>query len=129
MDWREVASSSEEMWYAEMDGQYVFRRAVKEMSKAARAALRESNLTLEDISLVIAHQANLNINNTVASLLGLDEEKMPANIQEVGNTTAASIPLLMSQLHQAGRIKKGQKLLLLAFGSGLTWGAAILSVL
>ena len=129
MDWRAVASSAEEMWYAEMDGQYVFRRAVKEMSKAARMALQENNLTLDAIDLVIAHQANLNINNTVASILGIDEAKMPANIQEVGNTTAASIPLLMSQLREAGRIQGGQKLMLLAFGSGLTWGAAILTVL
>jgi len=128
MDHQQLGESAEQMWYAEMDGQYIFRRAVKEMSKAVRQTLKQQGLGLEDIHLVIAHQANLNINNTVAAVLGLPEEKMPHNIDRVGNTTAASIPLLLSELHNDGKLAKNNKLMLVAFGSGLTWGTSLLTV-
>lgn len=129
MDYEQLGESAEQMWYAEMDGQYIFRRAVKEMSRAVKQTLKRQRLGLDDIHLVIAHQANLNINNTVAAVLGLDAEKMPYNIDRVGNTTAASIPLLLSELHNDGKIAAGNKLMLVAFGSGLTWGTALLTVL
>jgi 3-oxoacyl-[acyl-carrier-protein] synthase-3 len=126
MDWTQVCESSDDMWHAEMDGQYIFRKAVAGMSSAAREALKETGLTLDDIDWVVPHQANLNINKTVGSVLKLPPEKMLSNIDRVGNTTAASIPILLSESVASGRIRPGHRVLSLAFGSGLTWGAALL---
>jgi 3-oxoacyl-[acyl-carrier-protein] synthase-3 len=127
MDWKQVCESSEAMWYAEMDGQFIFRKAVDGMAKAAREALDALGLKMEDIAYVVPHQANLNISKTVGSVLRLPPEKMLSNIQRVGNTTAASIPLLLSETRQAGKIKPGDRILCVAFGAGLTWGAAVLT--
>jgi 3-oxoacyl-[acyl-carrier-protein] synthase III len=129
MDWAQVAESSEVMWHAEMDGQFIFRRAVAGMQAAAKDALAATGLSLADIDWVVPHQANLNINKTVGSVLKLPPEKMLSNIQRVGNTTAASIPILLSESVAAGTIKPGHRVLSLAFGSGLTWGAALLRAL
>jgi 3-oxoacyl-[acyl-carrier-protein] synthase-3 len=126
MDWSQVCDSSEAMWHAEMDGQFIFRKAVAGMQAAARGALEECGLTLADVDWVVPHQANLNINKTVGSVLKLPPEKMLSNIDRVGNTTAASIPILLSESVASGRIRPGHRVLSLAFGSGLTWGAALL---
>lgn len=126
MDWTQVTGSSEAMWHAEMDGQFIFRRAVAGMQAAARDALKECDLTLADVDWVVPHQANLNINKTVGSVLKLPAGKMLSNIERVGNTTAASIPILLSESVEGGVIRSGHRVLSLAFGSGLTWGAALL---
>ena len=128
-DWTKVAKSADEFVHCEMDGQYIFRKAVAGMAQAARDALAATDLTLGDVDWVVPHQANLNINKTVASVLKLPPEKMLSNIQRVGNTTAASIPILLSESVAAGTIRSGHRVLSLAFGSGLTWGAALLRAL
>ena len=128
MDWQQVCESEQEMWFAEMDGQFIFRRAVKEMTKATRNTLKKHNMTIEDVDLIICHQANLNINKTVTSILEVPPEKMPNNIDRVGNTTAASIPLLLSESLADGKVHPGHKILLVTFGSGLTWGTSLLTV-
>jgi 3-oxoacyl-[acyl-carrier-protein] synthase-3 len=110
-----------------MDGQYIFRRAVEGMASAAKEAVMRAGLQLSDIAWVIPHQANLNINKTVATVLQIPQEKVLSNIQKYGNTTAASIPILLSETVAAGKVKKGDHVLSLAFGAGLTWGAAILT--
>jgi 3-oxoacyl-[acyl-carrier-protein] synthase III len=127
IDWKQVTDDPEEFWYAEMDGQFIFRKAVDGMSKAGRAALTQANLTLDDIAWILPHQANLNISKTVCSMMKVPPEKMLSNIHRVGNTTAASIPLLLSETIDEGKIKKGDRILTMAFGSGLTWGAGILT--
>lgn len=127
IDWKQVTDDPEEFWYAEMDGQFIFRKAVDGMSKAGKAALAQAGLTLDDISWILPHQANLNISKTVCSMMKVPPEKMLSNIQRVGNTTAASIPLLLSETIDEGKIKKGDRILTMAFGSGLTWGAGILT--
>ncbi len=127
MDWKQVADSSELMWHAEMDGQFIFRRAVDGMAKVASECLEANGLSKDDLAWVIPHQANLNINKTVGSVLKLPPEKVLANIQRVGNTTAASIPLLLSETLDDGKIRAGDRILTLAFGAGLTWGAALLT--
>jgi 3-oxoacyl-[acyl-carrier-protein] synthase-3 len=127
IDWKQAVESPEDFWYAEMDGQFIFRKAVAGMQQAARDALKAAGLSLQDIDWVVPHQANLNINKTVASVLKLPPEKMLSNIERVGNTTAASIPILLSESVAAGVIRPGNRVLLLAFGSGLTWGAALLT--
>ncbi|HUS67043.1 MAG TPA: ketoacyl-ACP synthase III [Kofleriaceae bacterium] len=129
LDWKGVAKSQEEFVHCEMDGQFIFRKAVGGMADAARAALKAEGLTIDDIDWVVPHQANLNINKTVGSVLKLPPEKLLSNIQRVGNTTAASIPILLSESVAAGTIKPGHRVLSLAFGSGLTWGAALLRAL
>jgi 3-oxoacyl-[acyl-carrier-protein] synthase III len=127
MDWTQAAESAEAMWHCEMDGQYIFRKAVAGMQQAALHALKASELTIADIDWVVPHQANLNINKTVASVLKLPPHKMLSNIQRVGNTTAASIPILLSEAIADGTIAAGHRVLSVAFGSGLTWGAALLN--
>ena len=126
IDWKQVTDDPEEFWYAEMDGQFIFRKAVAGMSKAGEAAVAQAGLTLNDIDWVLPHQANLNISKTVCSIMKVPPEKMLSNIHRVGNTTAASIPLLLSESIDDGKVKKGDRILTLAFGSGLTWGAGIL---
>lgn len=126
MDWQQVTDSSEAMWYAEMDGQFIFRRAVAGMSSAARTAVKALGLQMADIDWVVPHQANLNINKTVGAVLELPAEKLLSNIQRVGNTTAASIPILLSESVADGTIQSGHRVLCVAFGAGLTWGAAVL---
>jgi 3-oxoacyl-[acyl-carrier-protein] synthase III len=125
VDWSQVTDDPEAFWYAEMDGQFIFRRAVAGMQQAARQALDACGLSLADVDWVVPHQANLNINKTVGSVLKLAPERMLSNIQRVGNTTAASIPILLSESLAAGIIRPGHRVLSLAFGSGLTWGAAL----
>jgi 3-oxoacyl-[acyl-carrier-protein] synthase III len=127
IDWRLFCDNAEDAWYAEMDGQFIFRRAVSEMSKAAREILEQRGLTLDDIAWVLPHQANYNISKTLCSVLKVPLEKMLSNIQRVGNTTAASIPLLLSETVAEGKIKPGDRVLMTTFGAGLTWGAGILS--
>lgn len=109
-----------------MDGIRVFRRAVTEMTATAKTLLARAGKRLEDLDLTIAHQANLRIVEMVRLRLGLPPEKMFNNIQTRGNTTAASIPLAMVEAREAGVLKRGNLLLLVAFGSGFTWGGAVL---
>lgn len=109
-----------------MDGKRVFLRAVSEMTATAKAVLAKAGRKLEEIDLVVPHQANLRINETVRHRLGLPPEKFFNNIQTRGNTTAASIPLAMVEAREAGVLRRGQLVLLVAFGSGYTWGGALL---
>ena len=109
-----------------MDGIRVFRRAVMEMTATAKALLAKAGKRLEDLDLVIAHQANLRIVEMVRHRLGLPPERMFNNIQTRGNTTAASIPLAMVEARDAGLLRRGNLLLLVTFGSGFTWGGAVI---
>ena len=108
-----------------MNGARIFLRAVKKMLESCHEVLDEAQLTLDAVHLVIPHQANLRINETVRKRLKLSPEKMFSNIEERGNTTAASIPLALYEARQAGRLDRGDLLLMPAFGSGLTWGAVL----
>jgi 3-oxoacyl-[acyl-carrier-protein] synthase-3 len=105
-----------------MDGRQVFRHAVDGMVGACHEALAQAGKTLADVDLVIPHQANLRIAEAGRTRLEIPAEKMFNNIQTRGNTTAASIPLAMVEAREAGLLKRGHLLLLLAFGSGFTWG-------
>jgi len=104
----------------------VFKHAVTKMPEVVKEGLAANGLGLDDVYMVIAHQANLRINEMVAKLLRLPPEKMHNNIQKVGNTTAASIPLCMKEAVDLGKIKPGDLVVLVAFGAGLTWGSAFL---
>jgi len=109
-----------------MDGRTVFKNASEKMPEAVRTALEHNGLKVEDISLLIPHQANDRISQMVAHNLKIPLEKVVRNIQKYGNTTAASIPLALSEAVTEGRVKAGDIIVLTAFGSGYTWASAVL---
>jgi len=109
-----------------MDGKKVFKQAVTRMPQMVKEALEANGYTLEDLDMLIPHQANLRINELVAKTLNLPPEKVFNNIRKYGNTTSASIPICMYEAVDEGRIKPGDLVCLVAFGAGLTWGATLL---
>ncbi|MEK7704657.1 MAG: beta-ketoacyl-ACP synthase III [Myxococcota bacterium] len=111
--------------FAHMNGKNVFKHAVARMPEAVMEVLAETGLTPNDIDLFIPHQANLRITEMVTRRLELSPDKVVSNIQRYGNTTAASIPLALDECVQAGRVKPGSLVCMAAFGSGFTWGAAL----
>jgi 3-oxoacyl-[acyl-carrier-protein] synthase-3 len=111
--------------YPRMNGKQVFRWAVAKMPEVAREALDQAGLTIADVDLFIPHQANMRINQNVAKELGIAEDKVVHNIDRYGNTTAATIPIGISEAQQAGKIPPGSTVLFAAFGAGFTWGAAV----
>lgn len=112
--------------YPKMNGKQVFRWATEKMPEVSLEALRAAGLGVADVDLFVPHQANMRINQLVASRLGLPEAKVVHNIDRYGNTTAATIPLGMSEAWAEGRLGEGTTALLAAFGSGYTWGAAVI---
>jgi 3-oxoacyl-[acyl-carrier-protein] synthase-3 len=109
-----------------MAGGEVFKLAVKSMADAAEEALREAGLGLDDMAIMIPHQANIRIIEGVAKRLHFPMEKVFVNIQRYGNTSAASVPIALAEAAAAGRLRRGDKVLLVAFGGGFTWGASVL---
>lgn len=105
-----------------MDGKQVFKNAVTRLLETASTLLQRNRITPEQVDLIIPHQANMRINEMVRSQLGLPPEKVFNNIQKYGNTTAATIPICMSEAVAEGRLKQGDLVLTLAFGAGFTWG-------
>jgi 3-oxoacyl-[acyl-carrier-protein] synthase III len=110
--------------YPIMEGRDVFKHAVVRMPESVRVALEANGFAIEDIDLLIAHQANLRINEMVGRQLGLPDDRVYNNIQRYGNTTAATIPIAMAEAVDQGLLERGDLLLLTAFGSGFTWGSA-----
>ncbi len=110
----------------QMEGREVFKHAAARMPEAVREALDANGLALEDIDIVIPHQANLRITQALQKALGLPDERIVSNIQKYGNTTAASIPIALHEALEEGRIKQGDLVCLTAFGSGFTWGSALI---
>ena len=112
------------MW-AHMDGKQVFRNAVERMIGVLMQACMAQGITRDDIDLFLFHQANMRINQYVAEQIGVPEDRVVHNIQRYGNTTAATIPILLAEAVQSGKLKPGMKVAMVAFGSGFTWGAVI----
>jgi len=108
-----------------LDGREVFRLAVRLMPQAVEEVLERNELRLEDVSLVIMHQANLRINEAAQKRLGLPDEKVFNNIQRYGNTTAGTIPIAFHEALEQGRIEPGNLICFVALGSGLNWGAML----
>ena len=109
-----------------MDGREVFQFAVRRVPEAVREVLKRNNLKTEDIDWFVLHQANRRIVEAAAKRLKTEIEKFPMNLQKYGNTSSASIPILLNELNRSGKLKKGQKLILAGFGAGLSWGASVL---
>ena len=112
--------------YISMDGKAVCQFAVRKVPEVIREVLDANELSEEDIDWFILHQANKRIVESVAKRLKTDMARFPMNLQEYGNTSSASIPILLNEMNRKGLLKKGQKLVLAGFGAGLSWGAAVL---
>lgn len=112
--------------YLTMDGQEVFKFAVKTVPACVEDALAKAGISADGVKYFILHQANSRIIQSVAKRLHQPEEKFPMNLNECGNTSAASLPILLAQLNEQGMLHKGDKLVLSGFGAGLTWGACLL---
>ncbi|MDG1393775.1 MAG: ketoacyl-ACP synthase III [Flavobacteriaceae bacterium] len=109
-----------------MNGQFVFKHAVKRFSEVIAEGLQKNNLEVSDIDMLIPHQANLRISQFIQKRFALSDDQVYNNIQKYGNTTAASIPIALSEAHEQGKIKEGDTVVLAAFGSGFTWGSVII---
>ena len=109
-----------------MNGNFVFKNAVVRFEQVIFEALNHSNLKKEDISLLITHQANLRISQYIQKRLNLSDSQVFNNIMKYGNTTAASIPIALCEAYESNLIKKGDIIVLAAFGSGFTWGSALI---
>jgi 3-oxoacyl-[acyl-carrier-protein] synthase-3 len=114
------------MTYPNMNGQLVFKNAVVKFPQVIFEALEKVKLQSSDIDMLIPHQANLRISQFVQKRLGLKDDQVFSNIQKYGNTTAASIPIALCEAWQEGKIKEGDLVCLAAFGSGFTWGSALI---
>ncbi len=111
--------------YPNMEGQFVFKLAVQKFPEVIHEALTEAGLKTSDIDMLVPHQANLRISQFVQKQLGLRDDQVWNNIQRYGNTTAASIPIALCEAWEAGKVKSGDLVCLAAFGSGFTWGSAL----
>ncbi len=114
------------MLFPNMNGQLVFKNAVVKFPEVIAEVLAAAGLQKSDIDLLVCHQANLRISQFVQKTMGLRDDQVWNNIQRYGNTTAASIPIALAEAVEAGKVKKGDLICLAAFGSGFTWGAALI---
>lgn len=112
--------------YTNMVGQEVFKFAVKMVPKCINEVLEKANLTVEDVDYFLLHQANKRIIESVSKRLKVPMEKFPMNMEHYGNTSAASIPILLDEFNEANTFKKGDIIVMSGFGAGLTWGATLL---
>ncbi len=110
----------------EMDGPRVFRHALAKLPEVVHEVLRRNGLVLDDVTLLLAHQANLRLNEAVQKALGLPDDRVYNNIQRYGNTTAATIPIAYHECRHNGRIAKGDLVCFVALGAGFHWGAALM---
>ncbi len=114
----------EKRWhYVYQDGKAVFKVAVIGMAEVSVEVMKRNNLKPEDVAWLVPHQANLRIIDATADRMGIDRSRVMVNIEKYGNTTAATIPLCLSEWWECGRLKRGQNIVLASFGAGYTWGA------
>ncbi|WP_165079054.1 MULTISPECIES: beta-ketoacyl-ACP synthase III [unclassified Desulfovibrio] len=116
----------DEQFFITMRGRDTYKHAVRQMVQVCETVLSRNGLAMKDIALFVPHQANMRIIEAVGSRLGVERERVFVNVAEYGNTSSASIPLALAEARAAGRIRSGDRVLVTAFGAGLTWGAALL---
>lgn len=122
-----LEQSSHDCCYIQMSGRDVFKHAVKAMEGSVRELLRRTNLSMDEVALMIPHQANIRILHKLMERLGVAAEKVYINVDKYGNTSAASIPIALDEAHRQGLIKRGDKLLFCSFGGGFTWGSMLMN--
>jgi 3-oxoacyl-[acyl-carrier-protein] synthase-3 len=116
---------AQNLHYIHMNGREVFRFATKVMAQATREAVEQADLTIEDIQLIIPHQANKRIIEAAVRSLNISTEQVAINVDRYGNTSTASIPIATCEAFKEGRLKPGDNIVFVGFGAGLTWGAAV----
>ncbi len=121
-----LESIRKRMHYIQFKGKEVFKLAIKNITKLINETVKKNNLNLKDIDLIIPHQSNLRIIEATMQKLGLPMEKAFVNIDKYGNTSSASIPIAIDEARKAGRLHKGDLVMLVAFGGGLTWGSSLI---
>lgn len=121
-----IANPDDTSYFPEMDGKFVFKNAVVRFSEVINEGLEKNNLSVDDIDMLIPHQANLRISQFIQRKFGLSDNQVFNNIQKYGNTTAASIVIALAEAWEKGKIKDNDLVVLAAFGSGFTWGSAII---
>ena len=114
-----------ELHYIRMKGNETFKVAVRTLTEVSREVMNENHVKPEDLAMFIPHQANIRIMNLVREKLKIPEEKVYTNIDRIGNTSAASIPIALDEVNRAGRLKNDDLVLMSAFGAGLTWAASL----
>lgn len=114
--------------YTEMDGPALFKVAVRRMTEVAQTALEKADVSLDEIDWIVPHQANLRIIEAVEERLDLSEDKVVVNVQEYANTSAASVGLAFDEAYRDGRINSGDRVLMVAFGAGLTWAGGVIEL-
>jgi 3-oxoacyl-[acyl-carrier-protein] synthase-3 len=112
--------------YMEIKGREVYQQAVRRIVEAVTECMEQCELTLDDIAMVFSHQMNARIIESAAKRLNLPNEKVFMNIAEYGNTSAASVPIAFDDCARAGKIKRGDIIIFVVFGAGLTWGANVI---
>lgn len=122
----EDGDPEETSYYPYMNGQFVFKNAVVRFSEVIMEGLQTNGLGPQDIDMLIPHQANLRISQFIQGKFKLSDDQVYNNIMRYGNTTAASIPIALTEAHQEGKINSGDLVVLAAFGSGFTWGSVII---
>ncbi len=113
--------------YVSMNGQEVYKFAVRTVPNAVLKAVRQAGLTIEEIDLFVLHQANIRIIESVSKRLKVPMAKFPTNLEECGNISAGSVPILLDYVNRRGMLQRGNHIVLAGFGAGLTWGASVLS--
>jgi 3-oxoacyl-[acyl-carrier-protein] synthase-3 len=126
--WTGDASPDAESWLIQMEGREVFKFAVTRLPRSVKAVCDKAKVALTDIDWFIAHQANQRINEAVAEKLKLPVDKFPSNIDRFGNTSAATIPILIDEMRRDGRLREGQLVCLMALGAGFHWGSVLMRV-
>ena len=121
----DLAPPESDYVFPRMEGRYVFKHAVSRMTEVIREVLEDLGLGPDDIDMLLPHQANLRINQLVAMGLGIGDDRMANNIERYGNTTAATIPILLTETVEQGRIKQDDLVCFAAFGAGFTWASAL----
>jgi 3-oxoacyl-[acyl-carrier-protein] synthase-3 len=120
------ATVRDHLHYIHMNGQEVFKFAVRVMEEAISIGLKQAGITLDQVKLIVPHQANIRIIDAAAKRLNLPMDRFVCNVDRYGNTSAASIPIALDEAHREGRLQRGDYVVLVAFGAGLTWGSIVL---
>ena len=115
-----------ELGYMAMDGQEDFKFAVKKVPECITKVLEDTHTSKDEIAYFVIHQANYRIIESIAKRMKVDIERFPVNMEHYGNTSGASVPLLLDEMNRAGKLKRGDKIVFAGFGGGLTWGATLL---
>jgi 3-oxoacyl-[acyl-carrier-protein] synthase-3 len=126
--WTAGAEAAADSWLIQMEGREVFKFAVTRLPRSVKAVCDKAKVAPSDIDWFVAHQANQRINEAVADKLKLPLEKFPSNIDRFGNTSAATIPILLDEMRRDGRLREGQLICLMALGAGFHWGSVLVRV-